>query len=200
MEWSLGPARGQSDSDLVTVRFGWKDGRHGGSGELAFRLVSGRMECVGVRLGDIGADHAPADGGPLPTDVFRHIPWGSITNAGAKAAVDLGRANEYLSRFNLRSVDEQGRPIAGPDLNAYVARMAPLASAVVPTRGRPDLGDDHYREVARVYLEAWNSHDPAPTVAVAQTFRIPKTTAAKRVVVARRRGYLGPAVPRRAGV
>ena len=94
----------------------------------------------------------------------------------------------------------EGRPIAGPDLNAYVARMAPLASAVVPTRGRPDLGDDHYREVARVYLEAWNSHDPAPTVAVAQTFRIPKTTAAKRVVVARRCGYLGPAVPRWARV
>ena len=57
--WTRSRAVGQR---FVTVRFGWKDGRHGGSGESAFRLVSGRMECVGVRLGDIGADHVPAYG------------------------------------------------------------------------------------------------------------------------------------------
>jgi hypothetical protein len=54
--------------------------------------------------------------------------------------------------------------------------------------------------VARVYREAWARGDPAPTVAVAEAFSIRKTTAAKWVVVARRRGYLGPAVPRRAGI
>jgi hypothetical protein len=161
-----------------------------------FRAVGGRLECVGLQLGQ---GRGALDEPPIPASLLgRGLRWGSLISAARKGAADLASAMQLLRTYHLRAVDGQGQPL--PDYDAFVERSAGLAGAALPRRGRPDLGDDHYREVARVYREAWARGDRAPTVAVAEAFSIRKTTAAKWVVVARRRGYLGPAVPRRAGI
>lgn len=56
-------------------------------------------------------------------------------------------------------------------------------------RGR-DMGDDHYREVAKVYVDALATGKP--TTAVAKHFQVEKSTAAKKVARARKRGFLPP--------
>lgn len=65
---------------------------------------------------------------------------------------------------------------------------------------RPEYrGDDHYRQVARIYLAACDVFSgrglrPAPNKMLADTFGVPKSTAERWVRVARRRGFLPPAV------
>ncbi len=64
--------------------------------------------------------------------------------------------------------------------------------------GRPPLEDDFLQEVARVYSEAWT--DKAhPTQAVREWGQVAYGTAAKWVMRARRRGFLGPAQAGKAG-
>jgi len=58
--------------------------------------------------------------------------------------------------------------------------------------GAQGWGDDHYRQVAQVYMEAADNGDP-PTRAVEQHFDVPRPTAGRWVAVARRAGHLRPA-------
>ena len=53
---------------------------------------------------------------------------------------------------------------------------------------------EHYRQVAEVYDEAIDAGDP-PTQAVAETFDVPYTTAARWVRRARDLGLLPPPTP-----
>lgn len=57
-------------------------------------------------------------------------------------------------------------------------------------RRRPD---EHYVQVAEVYDEALDAGDP-PTHAVAETFAVPYSTAARWIRRARQLGWLPPAV------
>jgi hypothetical protein len=54
------------------------------------------------------------------------------------------------------------------------------------------LSETDLRQVAEVYLQAFRVGEPV-TAAVADAFQIPKSTAAKRIMSARRRGFLPPA-------
>lgn len=74
---------------------------------------------------------------------------------------------------------------------AWQAESASERAAVDGGRraGTRDLGDDHYREVARIYAEAVRRREP-PTKAVAEAFTIEKSSAAKQVARARERGFL----------
>lgn len=66
--------------------------------------------------------------------------------------------------------------------------------------GRPvSLGPNHYREIARIYAEAWRAGDRHPSATVAAKLHVARSTAAKGVATARRLGFLGPTMPRRAG-
>lgn len=53
------------------------------------------------------------------------------------------------------------------------------------------LTDDALRAVAAVYRQAWQDEDSV-TKAVAEAFNVSPSTAAKRVMAARDRGFLGP--------
>ncbi|PKQ22323.1 MAG: hypothetical protein CVT65_13975 [Actinobacteria bacterium HGW-Actinobacteria-5] len=64
--------------------------------------------------------------------------------------------------------------------------------------GTRDLGDDHYRLVARIYSEAVERRQP-PTKAVAEALTIAKSSAAKQVARARERGFLPPTTRGRVG-
>lgn len=59
--------------------------------------------------------------------------------------------------------------------------------------------DEELRGVARVYKAALERGDRAPTNAVANHLHYGRTTAGRRVMAARKRGFLGPAIPRQAG-
>jgi hypothetical protein len=182
-------------------------------GRLTFRLIGGRLECVGV---EFHADRAISS-----TDL--RIPWREGILAAARLVVataewqrTVGVVNsdgQYLSAplgasgdnwEALRGSDSALAPMApeAADVAELVSeRIEEATSAKAPARGRPSLGDDHYRDVARVYREAWGRGELDPTGAVARHFgTISKTTAGKRVHTARRLGYLGPATPRRAGI
>jgi hypothetical protein len=52
---------------------------------------------------------------------------------------------------------------------------------------RPDA---HYRQVAEVWLAAWQQRKPKPNKAVVERWGVPSTTAANWVRTARRRGIL----------
>lgn len=60
------------------------------------------------------------------------------------------------------------------------------------------LPDDLLEEVATIYKDALN-YSVSPIKAVAEAFNISKSTAAKRVMLARKQGYLGKATRGKAG-
>lgn len=60
------------------------------------------------------------------------------------------------------------------------------------------LPDDLLEEVAIIYKDALN-YSVSPIKAVAKAFNISKSTAAKRVMLARKQGYLGKATRGKAG-
>lgn len=148
-------------------------------GRFQFRRLGGRLECVGVCF-------ETADPRPLSSPLFRAVPWpGGIV---AAAQFMLAGPDFYLM---------------GPNVDggvSFAARVEQARTAEPPRRGRPSLGDDLYSETAQVYRDAWEHHEPDPTGVVARHFGINPTTAARRVVTARRRGYLGRATPRKAGI
>ncbi len=67
---------------------------------------------------------------------------------------------------------------------------------------RPEPGkrlrDEHFKQVADVYRYAIRLGRPA-TAAIGEAFDVSRSTAGRWVVETRRRGFLGPAVPGRAG-
>jgi hypothetical protein len=155
------------------------------AGRLRFQLLGARLECVGVCF---ETDNSR----PVSSPDFRAVPWGDGIAKAAKSMLEgaptpTGRPDFYLMA-----------PLT--DLGAFARTVEQARSAELPRRGRPSLGDELYRETARVYREAWAHHEPDPTGAVARYFDIRPTTAARRVVTARRLGFLGKATPRKAGV
>lgn len=73
-----------------------------------------------------------------------------------------------------------------------------LATTVRPPREFADLGDELVR-VAAVYRIAYLAHQP-PVQAVAEQLGLPASTAAKKVMAARRVGLLPPTTQGKAGV
>jgi hypothetical protein len=65
-----------------------------------------------------------------------------------------------------------------------------------PRRGSR-ISDDQSRSAAEVYKAALKAGDP-PTQAVADTFGVGRSTAARWIQIARDRGHLGPATPGKA--
>lgn len=94
------------------------------------------------------------------------------------------------------------RPVGddGSVLHAQLDDWAALyARPDVPERRRGKrLGDEHFQAVSAVYRNALSAGLP-PVQEVARRFHVSGSTAGRWVVEARRRGFLGPAQPGRAG-
>lgn len=239
MTWELGvpmtgaTASGGRDGTRSVVPFRWRHAGVSGAGHLTFRVVDGRLECVGVRVGDPGGEAAvnwgTAPEPPLTAALFRLLPMGAIIAAGAKLVSEqhafmreiqaaLQDSPEIVVEVPNGPVEEGGRtplpvhvirrgvgPASGQDGRAE-ALLAMLHAVELPIDsskrrgGRPPVyGDEHYREVARIYAEAWSHGDRHPTATVAIELTVARSTAAKWVMTARRLGFLSPTVPRRAG-
>lgn len=157
---------------------------------IGWRPVAGRMEPVGFELAQRDADGTPT----VPTEVLtakmvrelhigEYIERGRRIKAGSAAIV----ARDYR---------EKDRPDDAQRAQEYGRRFKAKVG------GRPHMyGDDHYREVARVYAEAWRKGEP-PTQAVERHpdfAPLSHSTAARWVRECRKRGFLGETKKRRAG-
>lgn len=82
-----------------------------------------------------------------------------------------------------------------------LSMVAPKPEMGVTLKGAQrgsSLPDDLLEEVARIYKDSIN-YGVSPIPAIASAFGISKSTAAKRVMLARKQGHLGKAVKGKAG-
>ena len=106
---------------------------------------------------------------PLIATIVRAIPFGEI-----ETAVKRHRAKQNMKRVPMRSRQNRG-----------------------PQHGRR-LPDNDLKRISEIYLQA--SHDgELPREIIAREFGISTSAAAKRIMAARRRGFLGPALVGKTG-
>jgi hypothetical protein len=132
--------------------------------------------------------------GPPTADLLRAIPVGRLE---ATANAQLAVVDDAVVALPAR----RPRPVLPPEGDPAGWETSDPAGAVhrhpseSPGRGRPD---HFYREVAVVYLDyAQDSHRPA--VDLAERHEVPITTAHRWIKEARRRGFLPPGRPGKAG-
>jgi hypothetical protein len=79
-----------------------------------------------------------------------------------------------------------------PETAARLEKHRAIAEKSRPRKpGRPPIyGDDHYREVARIYEETLRNGRRDPLQAIMRELKVEKTAAASKVREARRRGFL----------
>ncbi len=161
--------------------------------EVQFSPIAGRLECVGVAVrsfrGDAPLREVPVEPAAVLSAVtLRQVPLGRIV-AGLR---------EEMARHHHPSTvvvldDDEPEPPPDEEHRQY-------ALWAQSPRGGPRLPAEHYREVARVYREAWRS-GATPTQAVARRFNLTPSGAAKQVQKARALDLLPKAAgPGRAGV
>ena len=136
------------------------------------------------------------------------------TGVEVPAALDIlrkARSMEWWKRFAFmrmvfESADDRlvygvGDPNAAARGDVWEASMMQTLKEAFSTpisRRRNRLTPSHLVQVAEVYRVAWQDGSP-PTKAVAQTFSVSHSTAARWVGAARKAGHLGPADSSRAG-
>lgn len=191
-----------SDFPLPSISAAWRDPKTGHAWVVEFDLVlrSGRAEWCGVKVtwnqleagsggedGGAGDDEVPgglvAPWRPpvLTVSAMRRIPFARLYEAALatrpQVAANLARMGaEEAARLR------QELGVANDAHGPVVARLKSPRS-----RGRrPRFGEGHFREVAAVYSEA----QTAPRQAVAKTFHLSPSAAAKHVAKARALGFL----------
>ncbi len=154
---------------------------------LWFAELDGRMECVGLDLRSFDTDR---DGRPKghPDRDLRRL---TATTKRELPLAELIDKRLELYAEHLLDVSEHG---SGQE---QLAADKPLrALAATPRRNKPGrppaLGSDHFREVARVYSEAFKAGLKNPTARVAEWGHVSKSAAAKWVARARAMGLLPP--------
>jgi hypothetical protein len=115
-------------------------------------------------------------GPPVTTEGIREIPVAALVRAAAEVSI-----------WRSRSTDDGGIK-AVPGWPLQVPTRAPGAGP----------GDEHLRAVAATYQLAYAT-GARPTKAVMERFGLPRATASRWIALARKRGLLGPATPRKAG-
>jgi hypothetical protein len=152
---------------------------------LSWQFVGGRAECVGIGLQPVDSVSAS----PVTTDLIRSLPLARLIR-GARQRNFVEAGGDLVEG------------LAGqPDGEALSEQIAEEAGAWVERRGgRPkSLGEDFYREVARVYLEALDRGDrDRPLRAVVEWQNTTTSTASRWVAAARALGYLSPTTKGRA--
>jgi hypothetical protein len=175
-----------------------RERRYYWSAELEVVVEDGRARCVAIAR--------TRKGTALTGKLLRELPLESILReALSSLAVERSRLpREQIDplREHDLPVDAEGRvevwtPLLG-SAGGPAAFEADYAEAA-RSRGRGvRLTDEILERVASVYRAALKAGAP-PTDAVKTAFDIPRSTAGRWVAETRRRGFLGPATPRRAG-
>lgn len=140
-----------------------------------------------------------------------HFPWVDPVTGNSfdiSARIQLVGDVYRMVGFTINSVDleqitvEQYRRIPlSKFMKQALSKVAPKPELEVTLKGAQrgaSLPDDLLEEVARIYKDSVN-YGNSPIPAIAQSFGISKSTAAKRVMLARKLGYLGKAVKGKAG-
>jgi len=185
MEWRPKPAMsfgkpGDPASFGVVFPFSWRHGAIAGQGYVIYRGLGGRVEPVGLSIGDPGTGGAVIPNGPQPrvtTTILRLLPLGAIVAAGGKEAAALRDAVLAaqsltmalpLTPGEVAEAKEKGIPLLhlqgftmmneaeAADAVAAMAEFAALFSVGPGTRrtGPKARPDSHYRAVAAIYSQA----------------------------------------------
>lgn len=178
---------------------------------VLFKVYGGRPEPVSVTV-DLFRD---ANANPrITADLFRRLPMGALVDAARKDArrstaaavpgfdpstMAVGEHIELLEQLDPR------HPAAPAEIPRSVADWERLIEKAVvfhflekeetepARRGRPPMyGPEHWRQVATVYAESYQSGSGTPTQEVADKFKVSKSTAAKWVHRCREMGLLNP--------
>jgi hypothetical protein len=140
-----------------------------------------------------------------------HFPWvDPVTGKSFDVATKIQQVNGAyrMIGISIQSVDgeqltvEQYRRVPISTLmKKALSRIAPKPEMKATLKGAQrgsTLPDDLLEEVAQLYKQAVN-YGNSPIAAIAQAFGVSQSTAAKRVMLARKLGYLGEAVRGKAG-
>lgn len=150
---------------------------------LHFDIIDGRPQCIGVEMwgkttADGSVDRFAEEGleaveTPVTAEALRKVPLGRLIGEARR------RQTQLAGRLKRLGGDTES------DGTQAEAVWAPRVSG-----RRPIYDDAHWREVARIYSEAWQAGDD-PTSAVARHYYVAKSTAAKWVAKARNQlGYI----------
>lgn len=140
-----------------------------------FQVIA-RWEVIGERSEPTLVSIFTVPPRPLSADAIRRLPLGSVL-AGMRR--DLA----WEGKVGVGTESDQGR-----------RRRAVARSATGPQRGSA-LSSDDLQAVSEAYRRAWREGRPV-TVAIAEQFHIAPSTAAKRIMAARRAGLLDGVGPR----
>lgn len=148
---------------------------------LRWAEIDGFAECVGIEIEPAG------DTSILRATILRALPFGKLVRDARNARYESswGPAIEALA----------GTP-EGQEIPRRSDREARAWGAKTERR-RPQLDDEHYAEVARVYSNAANRGLP-PRRTVASVMRVSEPTASRWIAETRSRGLLPPTSPGRA--
>ena len=162
---------GHEEGHLTSLQWTMLDGRPW-TVQMLWSSASGRLEPISVTV--TGRVLEPVDGPPVLADVLRRLPVGAMQRQARRHAIAISSSR---SPSSTRS----------PSAAEFYAELGKAHRGVASS-------PEEIRKVADIYLEAWTNFLPV-TDAVATEFGISKSTAAKRIMKARRAGLLG-AVPR----
>jgi hypothetical protein len=130
------------------------------------------------------------DGAGITSAALRKLAIGRLTREAVAAAARPYTPSEDGAEPVFRIVSADPREAA-----SFYRQYT--RDARRPRRGSP-LTDDDLRQVADIYRAAMSRGDP-PTLMVADQLYAARSTAARWVATARKRGFLGPALRGRAG-
>lgn len=129
----------------------------------------------------------------LDGQLVRALPVGQLLDRARAQLRDELRATLAGATEQLEVLDQRRLPahraVAEARLESWTEQTSDLRGALKSGRRGRDLGDEHYREVARVYARALQE-GRRPTKAVQEFYTVEKSTAAKKVARARERGFL----------
>lgn len=156
--------------EITWVEILWPSGQSEWSVKFAFGFVGGRIRCVGMSVLAITGASA------FSAARLREIP-----SARMIEEILAFPPRELVKRAKLPPFNSMGQ------LQEVGLSRLRVGSKIYCGRGRPtEYGEDHYREVARVYRSSLSK----PTQAVAEAFDVKRTTAANWVRTARQLGLL----------
>lgn len=170
-------------------RIRWEDPRRGPWGiQAMWENINGRPECVGLTIwrGADQGDNSHYSYVPIPGQKLRPITATTVAELPIAKIIDELRdaAREHWRTMYATGVSATAK--AGVELPSELLFPSTSFEESEPRRpGAPRrYAGEHFEQVAEVYLEAWQA-GRRPTQAVADAFRVSRTTAAKWISRAR---------------